>query len=201
VTSVIRRTGYRLFRSLPLRVRIRLVRALTPNFTVGAVVLLRDPAGALLLLRQPPGFGWSLPGGLLDRREEPAHAAARELREETGIELSPDALTPTQPNARINVTAQQIDAVFTATVDRDATTFELDPVEVLEAGWFAPAALPPLTVATARLLAIYGMGPYASFGPDGAPLRTEAGAPLDPARPTPDDPADRPANGPVSPAR
>lgn len=168
MTALFRRTAYRVFRALPRVVRSRLVRTLTPNFTVGAVVLVRDGDGALLLLRQPPGWGWSLPGGLLNRREDPAHGAARELAEETGIRADPAALTPANPNARVNAAAQQVDLVYLLTVDSPGE-LTIDPVEVIEAGWHSPDRLPPLTVATARLLSLYGIGPYADYAPDGTP--------------------------------
>jgi ADP-ribose pyrophosphatase YjhB (NUDIX family) len=182
------------FRSLPRGVRRRLVRLLTPNYTVGAVVLVRDQDGALLLLRQPPGHGWSLPGGLLNHRELAARGAARELAEETGIEVDPDTLAPASPNARINAVAQQVDVVFTATVDSRSTEVRIDPVEVLEAGWHPLDRLPPLTVATARLLALYDIGPYARYADDGAPRS----APDQPAAPDQADQAvaaDDPAAG------
>jgi 8-oxo-dGTP diphosphatase len=182
--SVLRRAAYRVFRALPPGIRNRLVRTLTPNYTVGAVTLVRAHDGALLLLRQPPGWGWSLPGGLLGRREDPARGAARELAEETGITVDPGDLVPAIPNARINPAAQQIDVVFTITVDRNATTLTIDPVEVLEASWYSVDDLPPLTVSTARTLALYGLGPYAGYGPDGRPLGTstaDSTKPTDPA--------------------
>jgi 8-oxo-dGTP pyrophosphatase MutT (NUDIX family) len=149
------------FLQLPLGVRRRLVRLVTPNYTVGAVVLLRNPDGRLLLLRQPPGAGWSLPGGLLDRHEEPADGALRELEEETGLRLSPDQLVPAHPSAVVTARVQQVDCVFTATVDA-AVALDLDPVEVLEARWYAPESLPWLTAPTARLLSHYGLGPWAA---------------------------------------
>ena len=207
----LRGTAHRVFRALPLLVRRRLVRLLTPNYTVGAVVLVRDADGALLLLRQPPGYGWSLPGGLLNRREDAARAAARELAEETGIVAAPTDLTPASPNARVNTYAQQVDVVFTLTVDRDAAELRIDPVEVLEAGWHPVSQLPPLTVATARLLAMYGLGPYAGYGPDGAPLISPGAADAaDPYAADPDaaatdaptaadDRASEPSPGPTSP--
>jgi 8-oxo-dGTP diphosphatase len=54
----------------------------------GAVV--RDSGGRLLLIRRanPPSEGlWSLPGGRVEPGESPAAAAAREVREETGLEV------------------------------------------------------------------------------------------------------------------
>jgi ADP-ribose pyrophosphatase YjhB (NUDIX family) len=76
----------RVFRRLPAPVRRVVVRAGTPSFTVGAVCLLqRDER--LLMLRQPHRVGWSLPGGLLDRRESAAEAVQRELHEELGLRV------------------------------------------------------------------------------------------------------------------
>jgi 8-oxo-dGTP diphosphatase len=144
--------------TLPRAVRKRVVRHATPNYTVGSVVLLRAADGALLLLRQPPGDeGWSLPGGLLDRFEDPAAGGLRELEEETGVRLDPSELRPAEPNAVVAPRVQQVDCVFTATVDPSAVDLDTDPVEVLEARWFPADDLPPLTPPTARLLANYGL--------------------------------------------
>lgn len=55
---------------------------------VGAVV--HDAAGRLLLVRRAnePGRGqWSLPGGRVEPGESDASAVARELHEETGLEV------------------------------------------------------------------------------------------------------------------
>jgi len=51
----------------------------------------------VLLVRQPDGRGWALPGGKRERCESEAEAAARELREETAIVVEPDRLVPLQP--------------------------------------------------------------------------------------------------------
>lgn len=149
------------FYRLPRRFRQRLVRLGAPTYTVGAVTIVRDPTGTrILLLRQPPGRGWSLPGGLLARREEPVAAAARELGEETGIDLRPDELRPAVPNAVVHHRGGWVDTVFTASVPTDVQ-LTVDPAEVLEARWFDLTDLPRLTEPTARLLGRYGIGPYA----------------------------------------
>jgi len=57
-----------------------------PVACAGAIV--RDESGRLLLVRRgrPPGLGsWSLPGGRIEPGETAAVAAAREVREETGL--------------------------------------------------------------------------------------------------------------------
>ena len=61
------------------------------------VVALTEADGALLVLvvrrGKPPFEGqWALPGGYLEVEEDLAPAAARELQEETGVELDPDEL-------------------------------------------------------------------------------------------------------------
>jgi len=163
------------------------------------VVLLRDRDDRLLLVRQPPAEGWSLPGGLLDRREQPRDAAVREVREEIGVTLDPEAVTPIVPNAHVNPWVQQVDLIFTATVDADATALTVDRVEIGEARWFALDALPPLTGPTFRLLGRAGLvSPEASPGRP-APPADALNAPPD-AAPTPSTPATaRPPADPATP--
>jgi ADP-ribose pyrophosphatase YjhB (NUDIX family) len=161
--------AYPVFYRLPHRMRVRLVRLVWPTFTVGAVVLVRDVEatgrGRLLLLRQPPGRGWSLPAGLLARGETPAAGAARELAEESGIRLRPEQLRQAVPAALVHHRGRWVDLVFEAEVPASTTPLAVDGAEVLAAAWHPVDALPPLTRATARLLADYGIGPWVDPGP------------------------------------
>ncbi|MFD5477983.1 NUDIX hydrolase [Streptomyces hawaiiensis] len=65
-----------------------------PQTIVASCVLLLDAEDRMLLLRyadgQPAAGLWGLPGGMLDRGEDPVGAARRELHEETGIALEGD---------------------------------------------------------------------------------------------------------------
>ncbi|MGQ3411102.1 NUDIX domain-containing protein [Natrinema sp. LN54] len=57
-----------------------------------AVVDATGPEPAVLCVERgvPPGVGeWTIPGGHMETGEEPATAAARELREETGVVVDP----------------------------------------------------------------------------------------------------------------
>jgi len=168
--KVLHDLAYRTAYALPGRWRHRIVHAAMPKWIAGAVVLVRDAdardggtgPGRIMLQRQPPGHGWSVPGGLIERGERPIEGAARELFEESGVRLEPDDLTPMNPNAILHTHGRWIDCVFEAYVPAD-TPFHVDNVEVLEAAWFRLDSLPPLTVPTARLLAHYGIGPYVSY--------------------------------------
>jgi len=159
--------GYRTFYLLPPRLRRRLVRLAMAHYTVGAVAIVRDadePApGRLLLLRQPPGQGWGLPAGLLKRGEMPVDGCVRELYEESGLQLTTADLTPAVPNAVVHSRGQWVDTVFEASVRSSTAQLRPDSAEVIEAAWHRLDNLPPLTIATARLLSYYGIGPYAGY--------------------------------------
>lgn len=162
--SRIRASAYRVFYALPKVVRRRLVRIIAPTYTVGAVMMVYSPDRArMLLLRQPPGFGWGLPAGLLDRGERPEQAAVRELHEETGIALTQADISPAAPSAVIHTRGRWVDTVFVAEVDPEQVELRVDGAEVWEAQWWPVDAMPPITVAASRLLAHYGLGPYADY--------------------------------------
>jgi ADP-ribose pyrophosphatase YjhB (NUDIX family) len=58
------------------------------RIAVSAVVF--NEAGEVLLVNQGDARrGWELPGGRVKKRESPTEALAREVREETGVEIEP----------------------------------------------------------------------------------------------------------------
>ncbi|WP_226579855.1 NUDIX domain-containing protein [Acuticoccus sediminis] len=57
---------------------------LKPPVSLGVRLIVRDPAGTILLVRHTYTAGWHLPGGGVDVGETAQEAAVRECREETG---------------------------------------------------------------------------------------------------------------------
>lgn len=101
------------FRITPGPVKRAVVRTMTPSYTVGAVCVIEHD-GEFLVLWQPHRRGWSLPGGLVGKGEEPADAVRREVREEVGLDIDPgDPVT-----VRVDPLEQGVDVVFRVRLDR-----------------------------------------------------------------------------------
>lgn len=84
---MLRRWFFKLWRGLPERLKWAILWRANAKFVAGAMGLLVDGEGRVLLLRHDyRRVGqWGLPGGWLKAREGVAEGLARELREETGL--------------------------------------------------------------------------------------------------------------------
>jgi 8-oxo-dGTP diphosphatase len=103
----------------------------------------RDGRVLLIKRRFDPNKGkWSLPGGLLELGEDPEEAAKREVREETGLEVSVEGLFQVA-NEVIRDDAGKVKYHFVL-VDYLMTplgdTIRLNE-ESEEFGWFEPSAV------------------------------------------------------------
>ncbi len=65
-----------------------MTRPTTPLLTVD--IIIEVTGGIVLIERKNPPHGWALPGGFVDVGESLAHAAMREAREETSLEVTLD---------------------------------------------------------------------------------------------------------------
>lgn len=87
------RAGRLAVRLLPAIVRRKavwwFVRLTQPRFLVGVCSVLRSPDGRILLLEHRfwEGQKWGVPSGHMEPSETPERTAARELREECGLEV------------------------------------------------------------------------------------------------------------------
>jgi 8-oxo-dGTP diphosphatase len=111
----------------------------------GALVARR---GRVMLVRrahEPWRSAWDIPGGFCGPREHPAAAAAREVREETGLSVRVGSvlgmwIDTYAPEGR-DADKVTLNIYFHATPE-GTTEPRTDPNEVAEIGWFAPDELP-----------------------------------------------------------
>lgn len=110
-----------------------------PLPTVDCVILLPDQRIVLVRRKNPP-LGWALPGGFVDTGESLPAAAAREAKEETGldVELIEQLFTYGDPGR--DPRHHTISTVFLAR----ATGQPVGADDAAEARAFAPDELPPL---------------------------------------------------------
>jgi 8-oxo-dGTP diphosphatase len=114
---------------------------------VAAVVI--NAQGEVLLQRRSDNGEWGLPGGALDPGEEPADTAAREVLEETGVEVVPERLVGVYSGPDHHFFYPNGDEVVVVSM-----VFACRPVsgqprvnddESFEVRYFAPDALPPMS--------------------------------------------------------
>lgn len=124
---------------------------------VRACAFVRNEEGAILLCRRADVMLWDVPGGTIALDEVPAHGMAREVAQETGLQLEAERLIGvygghdfqwTYPNGD---QAQILTIFFRARI----ASGTLNPTghENVGTGFFLPDQLPPLLPRTRRMLA------------------------------------------------
>jgi 8-oxo-dGTP diphosphatase len=70
------------------------IRPQTPQLTADIIIEMDDRDGRPIVLieRKNPPYGWAIPGGFVDVGETVTRAAVREAKEETGLDVTLDAL-------------------------------------------------------------------------------------------------------------
>ncbi len=105
----------RVWRDVPFPgwLRVIFLRILNPSFMVGAMALIQDADGRMLVLEHTyrREFPWGLPGGWLKRAESPEAGLTREVFEETGLHVRVDALLAAEFWGR-----NQLDLLFRCSV-------------------------------------------------------------------------------------
>ncbi len=77
----------------------------TPRHSVSVSGVIPDDHGRVLLIRRRDNQHWEPPGGVLELAETIQDGLRREVREETGLEVEPDALTGVYKNMARGVVA------------------------------------------------------------------------------------------------
>lgn len=128
-------TASRIWRLLPYRMRLSLIRITQDKFTVSVVALVINEDRQVLVLDHyvRPGSSWGLPGGFIDPNESPIEAVRREIREETGLELESPELV------EVRTIRRHIEILFRARARGNAS---VKSREIRALGWFGPDELP-----------------------------------------------------------
>lgn len=126
---------------MPSGVRRFTMRLTNTRFTVTAGAVILNDEGKVLLLKHVfrAGTGWGIPGGFINRSEQPIDALRRELREEIGLEIDEVEIFWARSFSR----PRQIELLFRARAKGHAKP---QSIEIERASWFhvndLPAALP-----------------------------------------------------------
>ena len=137
--------------------------SLTGNRTLllaGAALILRDPAGHILLQRRNDDGTWGLPGGYLEIGETLEDAARREAREELGLTLGPLRLFDIFAGPEHYHDYPDHGRVYAVSIvyvaDDVQGPLEADQTETKEARFFPLTALPtPLERNTSTILSTF----------------------------------------------
>ncbi len=124
-----------IWKKMPKGMRRWLTRRSQTGFTVSAAGIITNEKDEVLLLNHVlrPISGWGLPGGFMNTGEQPEAALRREIREETGIELTNVGL------ARSRTLYQHIEIIFTGRAVGDP---HVKSREITDLGWFGLDNMP-----------------------------------------------------------
>ncbi len=123
-----------------------------PVPTVDVVISLPGQ-GVVLVARRNPPLGFALPGGFVDYGETVEHAAVREAREETGLDVELTGLLGVYSHPSRDERLHTISVVFTAQA-RDPSALRAGD-DAAGVGVYPLDRLPDLAFDHARILADY----------------------------------------------
>jgi 8-oxo-dGTP diphosphatase len=125
----------------------------TPEITVDLVIELEDRPGRpiVVIRRGHPPPGHALPGGFVDIGETVEHAAVREAREETGLEVTLREILGVYSDPARDPRGHSVAIVYVATASGEPVAGD-DAAAVIVTD---PDASPPLIFDHGRILADY----------------------------------------------
>lgn len=130
-----------------------------PLWLVGITAYVEDDRGRILLGRRADTGEWALVYGINEPGEEPADTVAREVLEETGVDVVPVELASVKASDKLITYAngdqtRYLDLMFACRLAPNGNAApRVNDDESLEVGWFEPDALPrPLAASTSERL-------------------------------------------------
>jgi len=153
------------WRAAPRRLRRGSVWLIEPRFTVTAAAVVVDDEQRVLLLKHVfrKGSGWGIPGGFLEKGEQPEEAVRRELLEEAGLEIECAEIVAARTLRR----PRQVEMLFLCYAKTNSRA-QAQSLEIRSAEWFAITSLPPQLGRDQRRLIEQALGKKRETG-DGAP--------------------------------
>jgi ADP-ribose pyrophosphatase YjhB (NUDIX family) len=134
-----------------LRWGLRLgVKLFVPRHYAGAVGVVFNHAGQLLLVEHVfrPYYPWGLPGGWIERGENPAETVRRELEEELGVRVAVKQLLLCEPQGNQTGVPPGLGLAYYCRLVGDQPapnniTRALNAYEILSVEWVDPEAIGP----------------------------------------------------------
>lgn len=125
----------KIWRLSPAAIRTRFVRLTQQTFTVSVGAIVTNEDGKVLLLDHVlrPASGWGIPGGFINKDEQPAKAVKREICEEIGLEIENIEIL------RAHTYRRHVEILFRAEAGGEG---KVQSLEIRQLKWFDVNELP-----------------------------------------------------------